>query len=442
MTLLPELIVSAIANCPEPPHVYIGYSGGVDSHVLLHLAASISTLKDKITAVYIHHGLQVDADSWAIHCEKTAHDLSVNFKLLHVDAFAKSGESPEEAARNARYTALKSLMIADDDVLMIAQHREDQLETVLLQLFRGSGLQGLAAMPERMTFGKGLLLRPFLSVAKKDIDAYALQHNLSWVEDPTNSTDAYDRNFLRNTIVPLLKQRWPMLDKTVARSAGHCADALPVVAKAGDDGLVAVLNRTDNSLHINQLLGFENLQQKLILRQWFKHLGLKMPSQDFVERIQSEILAAKADANPILTSQGHCFRRHREHLYCLRATGEARSFTDIAWPKDLLSIVIPGNRALSWQVSSLGILREVWNKATIEIRFRRGGEKIRLPHRHGHHSLKNLFQEAGIPPWERAEMPLIYLDQQLAAIGDLWVSAEFYAEQEGACVAFLLQDID
>jgi len=138
-----QVIESALDQHKQPRHVYIAYSGGVDSHVLLHLCASIKPLKDKITAVYVHHGLQAEAESWDKHCEKTAEELGVNFLVLRVNAVAMSGESPEEAARNARYTALKSLM-GCDDMLLLAQHRDDQLETVLLQLFRGSGLRGLS----------------------------------------------------------------------------------------------------------------------------------------------------------------------------------------------------------------------------------------------------------------------------------------------------------
>ena len=163
--------------------------------------------------------------------KKRQQSLGVDFILLRVNAVASQGESPEEAARNARYTALKSL-IGINDVLLVAQHRDDQLETVLLQLFRGSGLRGLSAMPEIMAFGQGLMLRPLLNVSKLAIDDYARAHALIWVDDPSNLSNEYDRNFLRNAVLPLLKQRWPACDKTVARSARHCADAQVVISAA------------------------------------------------------------------------------------------------------------------------------------------------------------------------------------------------------------------
>ena len=308
-----QFIESALTQCNNPAHIYIGYSGGVDSHVLLHLCASITSLKDKITTVYVHHGLQAEADSWARHCEKTASSLGVGFALLRVNAFPSQGESPEEAARNARYTALKSL-IGVNDVLLVAQHRDDQLETVLLQLFRGSGLRGLSAMPEIMAFGQGLMLRPLLAISKRAIDDYAQANALSWVSDPSNQSNDYDRNFLRNAVLPLLKQRWPACDKTVARSARHCADAQAVISEFAEELFGPIFNKTDKTLCISQLKLYKMTQQQLVIREWFQTLKLKMPTQAFVERLQSEVVSAREDSDPVLTGQGHCVRRYRDKL--------------------------------------------------------------------------------------------------------------------------------
>jgi tRNA(Ile)-lysidine synthase len=295
-----QAIESALTQCNTLKHIYIGYSGGVDSHVLLHLCASITRLKDKITAVYVHHGLQAEADSWAKHCEKTASSLGVSFTLLRANAFPTRGESPEEAARNARYTALKSL-IGVNDVLLVAQHRDDQLETFLLQLFRGSGLRGLSAMPEIIAFGAGLMIRPLLAISKGAIDDYARAHVLSWVDDPSNQSNDYDRNFLRNAVLPLLKQRWPSCDKTVARSAMHCADAQAVISESADKLFGPIFNKTDKTLCISQLKLYKMTQQQLVIREWFQTLKLKMPTQAFVERLQSEVISAREESGPVLS---------------------------------------------------------------------------------------------------------------------------------------------
>ncbi len=413
-------------------HVFIAYSGGVDSHVLLHLCASIAEVKNKITAVYVHHGLQAEADFWAAHCQKSAEQLGVDFLLRQVNAQPLPGQSPEEAARNARYRALKPL-IGHNDVLLLAQHRDDQLETVLLQLFRGSGLRGLSGMPEITAFGQGRMLRPLLNVAKQALDAYARAHALNWVEDPSNQRSDYDRNFLRNEIVPLLKQRWPALDKTVARSARHCANAQVLVSEMADGLFSAVFNPADDTLSIHQLRLLDPLKQALVIRQWFQATALKMPAQAVVERIFLEVIGASASSDPVLSVPGYCIRRYRDKLYCLNQCAK-QTWRELHWPPEQSTLKITDDRCLQIIPSATGIAFEQWRQAGVTVRFRRGGEKIRLPGRAGHHALKNLFQEAGIPPWERECLPLIYLDDQLAAVAGYWISAEFYDQKADGCI--------
>jgi tRNA(Ile)-lysidine synthase len=430
-------IESALTQYHNPPHIYIGYSGGVDSHVLLHLCASMAHLKEKITAVYVHHGLQLEADAWAEHCKKTATGLGVDFKVIRVDAIASQGESPEEVARNARYTALRTL-IETDDLLLVAQHREDQLETVLLQLFRGSGLSGLSAMPAFMDFGKGVLLRPLLDTPKIAVEDYAKLHALSWIEDPSNQNNNFNRNFLRNAIVPLLKQRWPACDKTVARSAGHCSEAQLLLSEQAKKLFLPIFNILDETLSISQLIAYSLNQQRLVIREWFQMLNLKMPSQAFIERIQSDVISVRPDSDPLLSGKSYCIRRYRDKLYCLKVD-EAEKIVASIWPKMQISFSFSAGQALYFMPSSAGICYDKWQKSTVVVKARSGGEKISLPGRKGHHDLKQLFQEAGIAPWERAGIPLIYLDDKLAVVGNLWISADFYSEKEQRCISFFLR---
>ncbi len=422
----------------QAARLLVAYSGGVDSHVLLHLCAASPAFKGKITAVYVHHGLQSEAEAWGGHCRSIAKALGVRFVLLRVNALAKPGESPEEAARNARYQALQSL-INQGDVLLLAQHQEDQLETVLLQLFRGSGLKGLSGMPESMAFGSGLLLRPLLDVPKQAINSYAKAHALQWVEDPSNQLSDYDRNFLRNGIVPLLRQRWPALAKTVSRSAKHCAQAQSLVSVLARDLFLTVFNEVDGTLAISQLQRLDMAEQQLVIRHWFGHWGLKMPAQAVISRLFAQVLAAREDSGPVLAGRGYCLRRYRDKLYCLRQLEfEPEVCAVQRWPKGQASIKVSHQQALSYAPSSVGILQEHWEKAVVEIRPRSGGEKIHLPGREGRHDLKKLFQEAGVPPWERLTIPLVYLDNKLAAVGDLWISADFYSEKESGCISLSL----
>jgi len=421
-------------------NIYIAYSGGIDSHVLLHLCASINDIKENITAVYINHGLQVEAENWGKHCEQVCNHLGVKFIGLNTNAEAALGESPEEAARNARYAALKPLL-AKGDLLLLAQHAEDQLETVLLQLFRGSGLKGLSGMPESTSFGEGTLLRPLLGISKAEIIEYAQHHDLKWIEDPSNKQTHFDRNFLRNDIIPHLKKRWPSLDKTVTRSAKHCADAQLVIDTLAEDLLKVAIADADNTLTISLLLGYSLLKQQLIIRQWLQRIGLKMPSQDFVQRILTEVVGAREYAAPVLSTQGYQFRRYRNSLYCLKPQ-KSGLVGERFWPSGQHILKITDDSVYEIVASSKGIPCKQWQNARITVKFRSGGETIQLPGRTGHHSLKHLYQEAGIPPWERAALPLVYLDDRLAAVGELWISAEFYCDANEPCFRIIRQKIN
>jgi tRNA(Ile)-lysidine synthase len=332
-------------------------------------------------------------------------------------------------------------LLAKNDLLLLAQHAEDQLETVLLQLFRGSGLKGLSGMPESLPFGEGTLLRPLLGISKAEILEYARHHDLKWIEDPSNKQTHFDRNFLRNDIIPKLKQRWPSLDKTVTRSAKHCADAQHVIHTLADDLLKAVIDGVDDTLTISLLRGHPFSKQQLIIRQWLQRYGLKMPSQDFVQRILAEVVGARTTADPVLSTQGYDIRRYRNSLYCLKQQ-KTELVGERIWPSGQHILKITNDMVYEMVASSNGIPYAQWHKATVTVKFRSGGETIQLLGRPGHHSLKHLYQEAGIPPWERAALPLIYLDNQLAAVGEYWISTKFYCETEEPCYRITRQKIN
>jgi len=231
-----------------------------------------------------------------------------------------------------------------------------------------------------------------------------------------------------------------MVAKTVARSASHCADAQRLVNVHGERLLAQVYNPTNNTLKIDELQRFDANEQGLIIRQWFGTMGLKMPSQAFLGQLYSQVLAAREDSDPVLLSQAHEWRRYRNELYCLPCNYD-ESLKEILWDSQQRSVMIGNSQCLSWSIASTGIALTQWQQAKITIKFRTGGEKISLPKRQGRHDLKKLFQEAGIPPWQRHTLPLIYLDNQLAAIGDRWTSADFYKEENDACVRLLLSAV-
>lgn len=416
----------------------IGYSGGVDSHVLLHLCSSLPELKSKITAVYIHHGLQQAADDWGEHCRRECLKLAVDFNMIEVNATAKPGESPEAAARDARYSALQRLL-EPEDVLLLAQHREDQMETVLLQLFRGSGIQGLAAMPVCVEFGQGLMLRPLLDVAKEDIQRYAWQHALHWVDDPSNQRCDFDRNYLRNQVVPLLKQRWPSLDKTVARSARHCGDAAQLLNDWAGQALEAVVDPMDRSLMISEWSQFHQHQRNWLLRQWLQMLGLRPPSQAILNAIVGQLINAKDAGNPQIFTQDCYLRKYRQKLFCIPEVYFRKQTELRQWDRGDTVVEMMNGYKLTRIESSTGIDKRLWEMHTVTVANRRGGEKIKLPGRAGHHCLKKLYQEAGIPPWDRDLRPLVYLNGRLAAVAGLWVAEWVWGQKQGDCYRLLWQ---
>jgi tRNA(Ile)-lysidine synthase len=434
--LTPEYITTILGplNCQK--HVFIAYSGGLDSHVLLHLCASLETLRDKITAVYVHHGLQDDADFWHGHCVDSAAHLGVKFLGLRINAAAKAGESPEAAARDARYAALSDLL-NEGDLLLTGQHREDQLETVLLQLFRGAGVQGLSGMPLQMPCGKGTLVRPLLLISQQALRDYAQQHALSWVEDQSNLDDGYERNFLRNQVIPLLKMHWPSIDKTVSRSASLCAETQAMVADTVDELFQQVFVQDDQTILINRLREVDLFSRQLLIRRWFQALDLRMPSVSVVARILTEVVGARADREPKLQLQGYLVRRYRDKLYLLQETEVIDTGEQFVWAKQESVLALPGNGYLQVIESTSGIDVDLWHSGHITVAYRQGGESLLLPGRKGSHSLKKLFQEAGIPPWERTNIPLIFIDGHLAAVAGMYSGEEFCRQQDGRGVKIL-----
>ncbi len=412
--------------------LYIGYSGGLDSHVLLHLAASDPQLKSRICAVYIHHGLQQQADAWEIHCQQVANQFEVTYHCIRVDGTKKQGQSPEESARKARYQAFEHIL-QPDDVLLIAQHQGDQLETVLLQLFRGAGVQGLAGMPMKTRLGSGGLIRPLLNTRKKAIEDYANLHQLIWIEDPSNQSMIYDRNYLRHQVIPLLKQRWPSLEATVSRSAGHCAQITDWVQQQVKECWPAVYCPQRQALNLQALQQQPQFLRVWLLRFWFEQQKLKLPSQQLIRQIECQLIDSGSDKSPVIKQQGYQLRRYRQYLYQV----SERELTEIretrTWPIDQTVLQLSPFTQLLRVASQSGIPTALWEQSVVTIRYRQGTEKLCLPGRKGHHSLKKLFQEQGIPVWQRSKIPLIYLNDQLAMIPELWIAADFFCDDGRPC---------
>jgi tRNA(Ile)-lysidine synthase len=282
-----------------------------------------------LAAAHIHHGLHADADRWTAFCAETCSALAVPLTIRQVDARPVAGASPEEAARTARYTALSDLL-GPGDTLLTAQHQDDQAETLLLQLFRGAGPAGLAAMPERTPFGTGFLVRPLLDFRRQDLVDYAVKHRLNWVEDTSNADLRFDRNYLRRTILPLLEQRWPGLSRNLGRSARHCAEADGLLGELAQEMLAALRDPLRNTLSVERLRAHSPARQRLIVRAWLRDSGCATPSTALMARMLGEMLPAGADRQPVIRWNGVQIRRfHGEKEGCAdacRQPGEGRQW--------------------------------------------------------------------------------------------------------------------
>ncbi len=417
---------SLLNQLPAAPVYCIAYSGGVDSHVLLHAMALLAdALPAALTAVHIDHQLLPQSGEWATHCRAVCAALGVPFEVLQVDASPAGGESPEAAARRARYQALAG-WLPGDAVLLTAQHREDQAETLLLQLFRGAGPRGLAAMPLVTPFGAGRLARPLLEHSRADILAYARQQRLRWVEDPSNNDLRYDRNLLRRELLPAIRQRWRGVHKVLARAARLQADQAELAAALAQIDL----ERCRGGDHVGQLacrplLEMSRARQFNLLRHWIDSNGLPIPARTVLDQLVDSVLWARRDASPRLQWPGAEVRRYRDHLYAMPPLPPTDNTARFTWNINE-PLRLPDGSLLTATAATGSGLR-VDGDAWLEIRFRQGGEVLQPAGRQGHHALKQLFQEWRLPDWERSRVPLVFRRGVLVAVADFCVCEGFQA---------------
>ena len=391
----------------------VAYSGGVDSHVLLHILARSreESVLPPMRALHVHHGLSPNADVWGRHCARVCAALGVPLAILTVDARPAAGESPEAAARRARYAALREAL-GEGEVLLTAHTATDQAETLLLQLLRGAGPAGVAAMPRVRDFGRGRHARPLLDISRGEVECHARAAHLQWVDDESNDDPRFDRNYLRAEIMPRLAVRWSAIETTLGRAARFQAEAARLLSD------LAELDRTQSSgsrrgtLSVRALLSLPDHRRRNLLRHWIGRLGLPLPDAGRLACIEREVLAARADAMPCLRWPGAVLRRYRDDLYALPPPPPHDPAAEIAWPS-VTPLDLPGRRVTADDLRACGV--EIMPGENLTVRYRRGGERLRL---HGQtHALKKLMQEWGIPPWERDRVPLVYRgDELLCAI--------------------------
>lgn len=417
--LLDRLRVLTSGN--SPARWVVGFSGGIDSTVLLH-ALGNSTTTAPVFAVHINHGLHADAGHWQAHCQTFADNLGVGFSATSVVIAEKPENGPEADARQARYDAFAGIVQAGD-CLLSAHHEDDQAETLLLNLMRGSGPAGLAGIGLQQSFGRGLLLRPLLGVSREAIEAYAALHQLDWIEDPSNEDSRFDRNFLRNEIMPALASRWPAVSNRLRRSAELVGESSELLNDLADLDL-ETLGKA-NKLSIDALQELTATRQRNVLRRAVRLCGLPPLPSTRTYQIINELLPARADAQPLVAWAGGCVRRYRGYLYVMAsAPADADDLAGSLRPDEP---ALPLGRGLGELALSAGAsagIDPALAKSGLAVRFRDGGESIRIGENGPTKKLKKLLQEEGIVPWMRGSLPLLFAGEKLVAVADLWVDAD------------------
>jgi tRNA(Ile)-lysidine synthase len=349
----------------------VGLSGGVDSVVLLHLLKDSPAGRARgLSAVHVHHGLSPNADSWAAFCRRLCKRWGIPLVVRKVKV-VKAGEGPEAAARRARYEVFRKIK-AD---IALAHNLDDQAETVLMNLLRGAGLRGASGMPGEAPFHGRKLVRPILSRSRKWVESYATRHGLRWIEDESNRDEALTRNFIRRRVGPLLEKKFPGWKQSLARAGRHFS---------------------------RRQAGREEL-----LRKFLAERGLRAPSEAKLVEMLRQI--SSGGARTLVEHDGARIRTYREKVFLHSPPGNAGFAVEL----------VPA--------TGRGIGRKWLMGKTFSIRPRRGGERLQPDARRPRRTLKNLFQEAGVPPWERENLPLLFCGEALAWVPGLGVDVRFKA---------------
>lgn len=394
----------------------VGLSGGLDSCVLLHGLHQCG-LSQPIIACHIHHGLSDHADQWLLHCQSLCADLGVELIGRHVEV-NNLGGGVEEAARQSRYQAFEALL-QPGDCLLLAHHRDDQAETLLLRLMRGAGPKGLAAIPAQRPIGSAQLLRPLLDLSRRELEAYAKACELSWVEDDSNIDERFDRNYLRRQIMPLLEARWPEFARNWQTSASLCRQQSELSDALAAEDLAEMdpgQDRAGHSLSLTALQQLTSARRQLLVRLWCEQLNVNCPSRAQLQQIEQQLISHRQDSEAEVRWAGHSLRCYQQRLYLYSTPLTQQSDWRVEWN---LSLPLPLDDGSQLQAEPHGTGLQAG--LVYRVSYRSGGERCKPQGRNHSQTLKKLLQEYGLPPWLRDRVPLIYLGDQLVAVGDLWI---------------------
>ncbi|HFT1962888.1 TPA: tRNA lysidine(34) synthetase TilS [Enterobacter ludwigii] len=419
------MTLPAIAQAVSPyRQLLVGFSGGLDSTVLLY---RLKLWRDnepdiQLRAMHIHHGLSPHADAWVAHCEAVCAAWAIPLTVERVHLHDE-GLGIEAQARKARYAAFAA-ELQPDEALVTAQHLDDQCETLLLALKRGSGPAGLSAMPERADFAGSHLLRPLLGETRASLETWAREHGLSWIEDESNQDDRYDRNFLRLRVVPLLSERWPHFAEAAARSAMLCAEQESLLDELLSEVLAELITE-QGSLTIAPLEAMSPARRAALLRRWLASHGAAMPSRAMLARLWDEVALAREDATPCVHLNGFDVRRYKGALWWVKSSPSLADRV-LDWPSLAEPLLLPCDAGRVSLVPT-GHVRLPEPGEPVTVRFKAGG-LLHIVGRNGGRKLKKIWQESNVPPWRRDTTPLLFYGETLIAAAGVFITQEGWAE--------------
>jgi tRNA(Ile)-lysidine synthase len=417
---LRDVLASELSALPPGP-IAVAYSGGLDSTVLLHALCGIADARKRgLRAIHVDHGLQALSPDWAEQCAANCTGFAVALSVLRTQVAATSGMGVEAAARRARFAALQSAL-AEDEILAFAHHRDDQAETVLLKLLRGAGPEGLGGMRRLRRIGRLRAWRPLLGVPHSLLFSYAQQCKLKWSTDPSNADPLIDRNYLRLDVFPRLRRRWPEADSSITQSAGWIQAAAEFIESQAASALAGVLGPSANTLRYREWLELPEALRDPVLRRWLRSIDMAEPNQWQVAELVRQLAEAGEDKLPCIRWPGAELRRYRELVHALPPLHLPAPDWQQGW--DGTPLVLPADLGSLGLVDDDGVARPLDAGTQLYVRFRRGGEGLRMVAGGQRRELRDLFQEAGIPPWERGRIPMIFDNHgELILVGDLWTA--------------------
>lgn len=426
---LPAFVEAKLKSWVQPGrHLTLALSGGADSVALLDILAQLrASLHFSLSAVHVNHQISPNAADWAAFCARLCAGCDIPFQVVRVDLKRQPGESLEELARDARYRVFAEQQA---DFIVLAQHLDDQAETLLLQLLRGAGAKGLSAMAELRIQDSGLrtgFLRPLLDVPRRLILDYAALRGLQWVEDESNADIAYDRNYLRHRVMPVLERRFPGYHETFARASRNLAESVQLSDDlARMDRAIAVVN---GNLRVGALRSLSGARARNLLRYWLAESGIPMPSAGRLENLQQQLCSARDDAQIHISLGDTVIRRYRGEVHLEKKTPAPQPELALTWAfQDELELPDSGGRLLFERTTGQGLSLARLTAAPVTIRLRQGGERLRPDCLRPTRSLKNLLQEAGMPPWQRQRVPLLFSGEKLVFVPGIGVDCEYQAD--------------